>query len=133
MSLRTLVRQFGSFGLIGTAALAVDTGLLYFALRVLGLGFYSGRLMSWLGAATFTWYFNRRYTFRSDPGVPPVTQWLRFLGANSLGGLLNYGVYAALIASSALVREWPVLAVAAGSLSGLVVNFALSKRYVFSG
>ena len=34
---------------------------------------------------------------------PPAVQWLRFLGANALGGAVNYGVYAALVTFSAAV------------------------------
>jgi putative flippase GtrA len=132
MDLRLLSRQFGSFGLIGAVALFVDTALLYGAMGLLGMDGYSGRALSWLGAATFTWYLNRRFTFGSAPGVPMALQWLRFLAANSVGGLINYGVYAALVATSPTVREWLVLGVAAGSLSGLVANFFLSRRFVFS-
>ena len=134
MSLRTLVRQVSSFGAIGTAALLVDAALLYGAQRLLGLGFYPGRALSWLGAATFTWYLNRRFTFSSDPGQPAAHQWLRFLLANLPGGAINYAVSTGV--KLILPGEMPLgavslLTVAAGSLAGLVANFSLSKRYVF--
>jgi putative flippase GtrA len=129
-----LLRQFGSFGLVGVGGLLVDTALLYFSLHVLGAGFYLGRLLSWLGAATFTWYFNRVFTFaRGAAGASRVRQWASFLGANSLGGIVNYAVYAVMVAYSPTVREWPVLAVAAGSLAGMILNFGLSRRFVFRG
>jgi putative flippase GtrA len=50
-----------------------------------------------------------------------------------VGFACNYGTYAALIAGVPLVREFPVLGVAAGSLAGMAGNFLLSKRYVFKG
>ncbi len=54
--------QFLRFAVIGTAAFVVDTAVLYCALWA-GLGLYSGRAVSYLVAATFTWYGNRRITF----------------------------------------------------------------------
>lgn len=131
MNRQVVLRQFGSFGLIGTAAFLVDSALLYLGLGMLGLGFYFARVFSWLGAASFTWYLNRRFTFRDFEGSR-VRQWLRFLAANSVGGVVNYSVYAALIASSGVVRQWPVLGVAAGSVAGLMFNFVVSRRYVFN-
>jgi putative flippase GtrA len=47
------------------------------------------------------------------------------------GALVNYGTYAALVASVPLVATRPVLGVAAGSVAGLVFNFTLSKLWVF--
>ena len=132
MDLRLLTRQFGSFGLIGAAAFFVDTALLYAVVMTTGLDWYSGRPFSWLGAATFTWYLNRRFTFRSASGVSRALEWFKFLMANSVGGLINYGVYAGLLAMVPMVRAWPVLGVAVGAFCGLVANFVLSRRIVFA-
>jgi putative flippase GtrA len=123
-------RQFLTFAAIGAAAFGVDALLLYGLIDV-GAGYYLGRLGSWTGAATFTWYLNRRLNFRGATAELPLRQWLRFLSANAVGGAVNYGVYALAIAGSALAREFPVLAVGAGSAAGLVLNFGLSLRYVF--
>jgi putative flippase GtrA len=122
-------RQFVSFAAIGAAAFLVDTTALY-AVRALGGDLYGGRVVSFLTAATFTWALNRRYTFGATEDAR-IVQWSRFLGANALGGLVNYGVYSVLIAFVPVVRDHPVLGVAAGSLSGLVFNFFASRRWVF--
>ena len=125
--------EFFRFALIGTAAFVVDATTLYAALWF-GLGFYAGRVVSYLVAATFTWYGNRRITFvhsRAEGAGPAAAEWLKFLVANLGGGAVNYAIYAALIASFAIVRAYPVLGVAAGSLAGLAVNFTLSKFVVF--
>ncbi len=50
--------EFVRFGAVGTAAFVVDTTVLYLALWA-GLGLYAGRVVSYLAAATFTWYGNR--------------------------------------------------------------------------
>ncbi len=124
--------EFIRFAVVGTAAFVVDAAMLYLALWA-GLGLYSGRVVSYLCAATFTWYGNRRITFASHAhGVPAiVAEWARFLLANLVGGAVNYATYAALIMSLPIARTHPVLGVAGGALAGLTVNFAVSKFVVF--
>jgi putative flippase GtrA len=131
-NIRRTLKQFLMFGAIGVVGFVADAGVLYMLLHSTHAGFYLGRLVSYLCAATVTWFLNRTITFRaSGSGVPPHHEWLRFLGANALGGLVNLGVYSLLVARVALFTATPVLAVAVGSLSGLAVNFVLTKAYVF--
>lgn len=124
--------QFIRFAIVGTAAFVVDTAVLYLALWA-GLGLYSGRAVSYLVAATFTWYGNRRITFASRAqGTSAVTaEWIRFLLTNLVGGAVNYAVFAALVSQLELARTFPVIGVAAGAIAGLSVNFTLSKWLVF--
>jgi len=128
---RALKSQFVRFSLVGVAGLVVDTAVLYGALA-LGAGLYSGRVVSYVAAASATWALNRRFTFSGhEDGSSRLAQWAKFLAANSLGGLVNYSVYAALVATSSKVASMPVIAVCAGSLAGLVVNYTLSRKFVF--
>jgi putative flippase GtrA len=60
-----------------------------------------------------------------------AAQWGRFLLVNLVGFAANYGTYAALLGTSPVVARHPVLGVAAGSLAGMMLNFALSRRLVF--
>jgi putative flippase GtrA len=127
-----LSRRFLSFAIIGTAALPVDAAVLYTAM-FLGSGPYLGRVVSYLVAATTTWALNRRFTFRELRSPDRLKEWSRFLAANAAGGLVNYGVYALLVATSAVVARWPIIGIAAGSLAGLSLNFTLSRGVVFTG
>src|SRR5438105_658591 len=122
---RETLGQFVRFSAIGTAGVVVDSSALYAAMHGAGLDHYSGRVVSWLVAATFTWAMNRRFTF-SD-GRPPLAQWAKFLAANSVGGVVNYAVYAALVMFSPVVSAHPAIGVGAGSLVGLAFNFTASK------
>ena len=125
-----MLPQLLIFSLVGVAGFVVDSAVLT-ALRGDGLDLFSARLGSFLAAATFTWYCNRRLTFRAAREAGPVRQWLAFLAANALGGAINYGTYAALVLAVPAVAEHPVLGVAAGSLTGLACNFAMSRNFVF--
>ena len=120
------------FAFAGVAGLVVDVAVLYLALA-LGLGFYAGRVVSFLCAVFATWQINRRYTFAAGdaPTASLWREWWRYLMAMLGGGLVNYCAYSALIAIGPRVTLWPMLAVAAGSLAGMAVNFASAKLFVF--
>jgi putative flippase GtrA len=126
-----LPRQFLRFALVGTVGFAVDAGVLIFAMRVLGLGPYAARLLSFLVAATATWWLNRTFTFGAPKVRSLAGEWLRFLSVNAVGGALNIAVYSLLVATVPLVARWPVLGVGAGAVAGLGFNFVGSRRAVF--
>ena len=111
-------------------AFLVDASVLQAALA-LGLDPYSGRVASYLCAATAAWAMNRRYTFRVPGREGLAGEWLAYLAANAIGGLVNYGTYVLALWLSGAVRTWPVLGVAAGSVAGLAFNFVVNKYWVF--
>jgi putative flippase GtrA len=108
---------------------SVDVAALYSAFAI-GLGLYSGRAASYLSAATFTWAVNRRFTFAAKT-PPTIIEWLRYVFANTSGGLVNYLTYVALVTWGSGLLSHPALAVACGSIAGLVVNYIASARLVF--
>jgi putative flippase GtrA len=122
--------RFVRFALVGAAGFVVDSTCLMIALG-LGANFLEGRGISYLTAATFTWGINRIWTFaRTNDSC--IRQWAKFVSANAVGGIINYCVYATMmIAVPARFTGFPVLAVAVGSGTGLLINFTLSKRFVF--
>lgn len=127
-------RQFLRFALVGGIGFGVDVAVLYLLLGA-GASLIAGRAGSFLAAATSTWQLNRRYTFTGRPGVAGIRatsrQWLRFVLANAVGGAVNVGIYAALVTQVSLCAELPALAVAAGSVAGLVFNYTVSRLWVF--
>lgn len=123
-------RQFFKFSLVGVAGFIVDSIVLYCAIW-LGLGHYFGRACSYLFAATSTWWMNRRFTFPNASSGRLIHQWAKFLLLNAIGGLVNYSVYGFLISQIQFFFDYPVFAVAIGSLSGLIFNFSGSRAFVF--
>ena len=123
--------QFVRFAFVGTIGFVVDVTVLYLGMSVGGLGLYSGRLLSYLVAATTTWYLNRRITFAGADDTMPLRQWFRFVLTNGFGGLVNYGAYSAIVAYGGALPLAPLLGVAAGSIAGLVFNFFASRSLVF--
>jgi putative flippase GtrA len=126
---RDLLREFLKFGVVGGVGFLCDAGTVY-ALRG-ALGLYGAGMASYVVAASVTWALNRCWTFRGRSNGAMHRQWVLFLATNLLGFVLNRGAYAALITFSPLCRAWPVLAVAAGGIAGMFVNFGLARGVVF--
>jgi putative flippase GtrA len=108
----------------------IDTGTVY-ALRGF-VGLYVAGLAAYFTAATVTWICNRLWTFRHVPRtVPWHVQWWRFLTANLGGFVINRGIYMLLITFVDVAAREPVIAVFAGAIAGMTLNFNLSRKMVF--
>ncbi len=126
-----VLSQFLRFGLVGIAGFFVDVAVLYLALSLLGVGPYAGRGISYVVAASFTWYFNRRLTFADRRSDAAGREWGTFVVINAVGGALNYAAYAAFLHHFGSSGVVPAVGVALGSLAGLIANFTLSRQVVF--
>ena len=125
---RPLFNQVLSFGAVGLVGFVANAGLV--ALLSGAIGPERAQLLAFPVAVTTTWSLNRRYTFRARGGGL-LREWLRYILANALGWAANNGLFFVLIMSMPFVHRQPVLAVAAGSVAGMVFNFTTSKRFVF--
>ncbi len=134
---RYLLRHsFIRFALVGAAGYVVDAGFLAFDTNVLKLNFEAGRACSIFVAMCCTWLGNRYLTFperraRSLSGA--AQEWLKFVGANLVGAVVNYSVYAILVRYAGHPFDNKFVAQACGVLAGLIFNFTLSKTLVFRG
>jgi putative flippase GtrA len=127
-----LRRQIVLFAISGALGFVVDAGIVQFLVRELAVNPYGARVVSFLAAATTTWSFNRRYTFAGHGGNGSRRrELLRYLVAMAFGFALNYGAYALCVLAWPLVRHWPAIGVAVGSIAGAVVNFLSSKYWIF--
>ncbi len=125
--------EIGRFALAGIAGLAVDVLVLYLALGC-GLGYYAGRVASFLAAVWVTWQINRRYTFVAAGAAPVGSSWMewwRYLIAMLGGGVVNYAAYSAVVVFAHGVPLLPLLSVCIGSLAGMTINFISAKFLVF--
>ncbi|HZK55074.1 MAG TPA: GtrA family protein [Desulfosporosinus sp.] len=123
-------KEFLKFGVVGTIGFFADSGVLLLLLHI-GLNPYWGRLGSFLVAVSCTWVLNRKFTFNAKKTTTLGTEWTKYLMANSMGAILNYGVYALLLYNVEFVAQWPVLGVAAGSIVGLLANYINSSVFVY--
>lgn len=123
-----LKTPFFRFCVVGAGGFVVDAGLLLILVSGMGFGPLAGRVVSILIAMTFTWWFNRRWTFRSADRRQFV-EWGRYAMANGAGALVNYAVFTAIVVSVPVVPL--IVAVCLGTGAGLAVNYLGSRYLVF--
>ncbi|HEY0419618.1 MAG TPA: GtrA family protein [Acetobacteraceae bacterium] len=126
-----LIRQFLRFGTVGMVGFVFDVATVYALAGPLGL--YAAGVVAYVVAASVNWALNRVWTFNTAPREAMGRQWAAFLLVNLVGFVINRGLYMGLIYSSPLCAAYPVLAILAGVLAGMFLNFGLSRRYVFRG
>ncbi len=115
---------------MGAVGFLFDTATVYAARPLVGI--YGAGALAYCVAATVNWALNRAWTFRgARDGRALHRQWALFLAANLAGFVLNRGTFAVLVALVPLCARQPVLAVAAGAVAGMGLNFALSRAVVF--
>jgi putative flippase GtrA len=125
------VRQFALFCISGVIGFLVDAGIVQWLVVAREQDPYLSRVVSFLCAMTATWLFNRHFTFVARRDESLWREWLRYFVAMLGGFAVNYTIYAGLVYALPLVRAWPLLGVAAGSVAGLAVNYASSRWWVF--
>ena len=118
------------FSLVGAAGFVVDAAIVW-ALTSSGANAILAQAIAFAVAVTVTWLLNRQFTFAQHASPNRLREWMHYVAANSLGAVVNNGVYVLLVLTVAMFSKEPVLAVAAGSLAGLVFNFTASRAWVF--
>jgi len=126
--LKDTARQLIRFALVGVAGLLVDVAVLYLLAPL--CGWYAGRVLSFIAAATCTWLLNRTFTFEPTGHAPVWREYLHYLVSMLGGAAVNYLTYV-------LTLHWldiaaaPAVGVALGSLAGMTVNFTAARYFVF--
>jgi len=127
-------QAFVRFAVVGGAGYVVNAAALALFTNAFHLAVDAALAGAIFVAMCFTWAGNRTLTFaaRRAHGVRPVIEeFLRFVGANLLGAVVNYGVALSLVHYGPGWLANPYVAQACGVLSGLVFNFTLSRLLVF--
>jgi putative flippase GtrA len=125
---------FVRFAIIGGLGYFVAAGILAFASDVLKLSFAAANAFSIFLSMCFTWLGNRYFTFRArrSHGFSGMAQeWLKFVGANAVGAVVNYATALLLVRFAPEPFSHKFVAQACGVLAGLAFNFTLSSRMVF--
>jgi len=129
-----LRREAGLFFVGGVIGFIVDAGVVQALVAFAGWNAYLARLLSFLLAATATWWWNRQYTFaHRASGRPLHLEWLHWMGLMTAGALINYAVYAIMLISFPALHRWPALAVLVGSAVAALVNFSTARGVLFKG
>jgi putative flippase GtrA len=125
------MRQVMLFCIGGFFGFLIDAGIVQLLVTAFAANPYLSRLLSFLMAATGTWLFNRRFTFKSIRHYGHFGEWSRYVFAMCGGFAVNFSIYSALVYHYELIQRLPALGVAVGSMGGFVVNFSASRFWIF--
>lgn len=130
MAMATMT-QAGRFAAIGAVGFVIDGGILTVLDSIYGINLFYARLVSFSVAVTVTWYLNRRLTFASQTPNEPGREWGRYAVVQTIGALLNMGIFFWLIIAFEPLAEWPIAPLAIAASVALVFNFYASRRIAF--
>ena len=122
--------EFVRFVVVGGLGFCMDAALLQVFLR-LGLGYYTGRIPSFLIACAVTWVVNRLWTFKAGRQAGKVRQAALYLGVQCVGWATNLTVYALCLLLLPQLKSLILIPLALGAGAGMVVNFLGSKHLAF--
>ena len=123
--------QIVRFLITGSIGFAVDAGCLV-ALVSLGTDPYAARVLSFLLAITVTWAIHRNWTFPTRNRAQSLAvETTRYALTQGTGAVINYCVFALVLAVLGADVVNALLAVACGSLVATVFNYLVIRRFVF--
>jgi putative flippase GtrA len=119
------------FAAVGGLGFLTDISVLHLCLRVARLTPFEGRAVSLACAMQVTFVVNGLFVFRCLTWRDCPRQWLAYMGSNGLGNLINYLIFAGLVAS-----RWPQVsrngwALVISSLVAYGFNFLCTRFMVF--
>jgi dolichol-phosphate mannosyltransferase len=118
------------FGLVGATGFVVDLAL-YLGLQVAGLGHVAARAVSFWGAASWNWAWNRALTFSHRQKTAKLVQWPAFLLTSLIGFAINVGSYYVLTQYVPFFEAHRITALMIGVLLGFGFNFLTARLLVF--
>jgi putative flippase GtrA len=125
------IKLFLRFAIIGALVFLIEALILFALTHELQLEPKISRCISFAPAVMSAWFLNRQFTFTSKKYLRWYKELMRYIIVN-LGGLSsNFITYLLLLYWFEEARTYPVLALAGGSLAGMLLNFFASKRLVF--
>jgi len=120
-------KQFIKFCLVGVLNTLIDFAIYYFLTRIIGIYFLAANFISVLAAMTFSFVFNKYWTFKNfDSQIKK--QYLQFALVNLVYFLLNNSIVWLGVTVFGLGDLWSKLLATA---IGLGWNFGANKLWTF--
>lgn len=133
--------QFGKFAAVGTLNTLLDLGVLNLLILVTGVaaGLYYAlfKAISFLVAATNSYFWNKFWTFQSRLPVT-VTEYLRFAFFTLIGTLINVSVAYFVVnvvgaPASLSLKQWANIGALLAVVASFLWNFLSYRNIVFKG
>jgi len=125
-----MARRLLKFALVGGIGFIADAATFALCFYLLEVPLISSRLISFVVAATVTWFGNRTFTFASQDSAL-AKQWLKFMGSACISAIPNFLSFKAVLLTLGESGVIPMVALVVGVLVGMVSNYLLSSFWVF--
>jgi putative flippase GtrA len=119
------------FAAVGGLGFLTDISVLHLCLRSLHLTPFEGRAISLACAMQVTFMINGLLVFRCLTTATCGRQWLAYMGSNGVGNLINYVVFAGLVASRLPAVSRNGWALVISSVIAYGINFLCARFMVF--
>lgn len=126
------LREVLSFLIVGGVGFIVDATILTALTRYAAWSPWLARIPSFAVAVLVTWALNRRHTFPDRGLQDRSTEALLYLAIQGGGALINLAIFWISLALQPQLVNAPVIALAFGSAGGLVFNYLLSSKWLYS-
>lgn len=110
----------------------VDAAVLQALVSLAAWSPYPARLVSFAFAVSATFALNRLWTFGARTVRSATAAYGKYLAVQIIGALINLAVFTLCLLAVPRLREWPVVALAAGSAVALAFNFLAARVLVFT-
>lgn len=126
------LRELLSFLVVGSVGFLVDATILTALTVYAAWSPWLARIPSFVVAVLVTWALNRRHTFPDRGLQQRSTEALFYLAIQGGGALINLAIFWICLALRPQLVNAPVIALAFGSAGGLVFNYLLSSKWLYS-
>ncbi|WP_038880558.1 GtrA family protein [Vibrio jasicida] len=120
------------FALVGGVGFIVDTLIFSLLFHWFGLELMLARGIAFLFAATTTWLGNRWLTFSQAEKTDPFAQWQKFMVSACISAVPNFAAFKGLTLMFGAQNYMVYVALVFGILVGMMSNYLLSTKWVFS-
>lgn len=90
------------------------------------------RAVSFLAAVSATWWLNRSWTFQAAQKSAPRREYLLYFATQVGGAVINLLVFFVLVHVFEVLRQAPLIPLAAGAMVAIAFNFSISRLVVFT-
>jgi putative flippase GtrA len=133
---RKISTEFLRFVSAGAVGFGVDSLMLLALVHSAGWQPMPAQLAAFAVALLATWLINRMWTFRpaaSDKSPRGIgAEFLGYCGVQVTGGAANFAIYVVIVALTGHSTAQLLIALAAGSATGLVINYLGARKFVFA-
>ena len=124
---RKSVRQLAKFSVVGLGNFIFDSSIYVFETRVFKIGAIAAKTISFIASATSSYYFNRKWTFRSTH-KNITKQYIKFILVAAIGLGVNVVVF---YISHSIFHIYDLISLVNAAAVTTIWNFTANKWWTF--